>query len=341
MTVLNIMLGKRRGGLEQACLDYAEALAHGGMASITVTSPGAWVTGPLIDRQLNQHTLPNFGAWDPLAALALRRYARRVGATAVICHGNRAWELTLRALKGRLPVTVAAHNYRGHHFVDADAVFCITDDVRQHLLRHQLPNERLFFAPNMVRLPQAVTRGPFRSPPVIGSLGRLATVKGYDMFIEALALLKARGIAFRAVLGGAGEEEASLRALAKKHAVPIEFIGWVEDKHTFFADLDIFVLSSRSEPFGIVLIEAMAHEVPVVSFAVEGPREITADGVEALLVPPTDTTALADALVRLMADAPLASDLAANALAKVKRAYTLEAMAGRLKAALATITSST
>lgn len=342
MTVLNIMLGKKRGGLEQAGLDYAEALAHAGIPAITITSPKAWIREPLHAHSLQQKVLPNMGAWDVFASGRLRRYAQSVGASAIICHGNRACAIALRALSGHIPVIPVAHNYRGRAFTKADAIFCITDDVKRHWSSNAMANDRLVLMPNMARIPTAITRPHYRTPPVIGSLGRLAPVKGYDMFIDALALLKERGVNFRAVLGGDGEDGTKLKAQAKQLGLQdlLSFTGWVDDKAQFFYGMDIFVLSSRSEPFGIVLIEAMAHQTPIVSFAVEGPREIVGDG-EAVLVPPTDVNALANALQAVLANEVQARAMSDKARAKVEREYTIDAMARRLKDALPRIISGT
>lgn len=71
------------------------------------------------------------------------------------------------------------------------------------------------------------------------------------------------------------------------------------------AQIDILVLPSLQEPFGKIVIEAMAMETPVIASRVGGVPEIVADGETGLLVPPQDSIALKHALTRLIADAAL------------------------------------
>ena len=83
---------------------------------------------------------------------------------------------------------------------------------------------------------------------------------------------------------------------------------------------DAFVLSSRYEGWGIVLLEAMAAGLPVVSFDCEwGPRAMVTDGHDGLLVPLGDINALAEALAKVLSDARLREQLAANAAVTAQR----------------------
>ena len=336
--ILNLMLGAKAGGLEQAALDYAEALRLAGLDSITITPPDAWVNRALDEVGIRHQSLKQFGGWDPLAAYRLRRIAKRLGAKAVICHGNRALKIAVRALGGDMPIIVVAHNYQTQHFHRADACFCITEHARKHLIESGIAAEKLFFMPNMVRLdspPRA--RSTYRSPPAIGTMARMVPKKGVDVYIEALAIVKSRGLKFRAVIGGGGELESDLRAQVTSLGLDndIKFIGWVGDKDAFYAGLDMFVLPSHYEAFGIVVIEAMAAGVPIVSTDAIGPREILREHHDGLFVPRDDATAMADAIGTLLRNESLAQQFAASARQRVESEYSMSAMATRLKSALA------
>lgn len=339
--ILNLMLGSGRGGLEQAALDYAEALAAAGIGALTVISPNAWVEAPLVAAGMTHESLSSHGRWDVFAARRLRKLAAKTGARAVICHGNRALALALRAfhpligsLANRPRIIAVAHNYSTSRFAMADACFAISSHLAAHLAASGA--RAISRMPNMVRMHDHALRPAFRHPPVIGSMGRFVAKKGFQTYIEALSVLRTRGIEFHAVLGGDGEESAAIDALIARYRLEnhITRIGWVKDKTAFFAALDLFVLPSLHEPFGIVLIEAMIHGVPVISTDTEGPREIIHHGVDGILVPRRDPEALAEALAGLLANQQQAQQLAVAGRVLAGREYSMDSMAQRLQQAL-------
>jgi glycosyltransferase involved in cell wall biosynthesis len=335
MTIINLMLGAKRGGLEQAAIDYAEALALAQRAHVSMVPPGSWVEPQLQQLGLPVLPLTQHGGWDVLAAWRLRRTLKRLGASAVICHGNRALSLALRARVAGVPVIAVAHNYKTRRFARADACFAITEHAQAQLAQ-AMPAARVFHLPNMVRLHDAPPRHARHTPPVIGSMGRFVAKKGFALLIEAFALLKDRNVAFRGIIAGGGEEEAALRAALTRHGLDdcVTVGGWVHDKDAFYRRIDLFALPSHHEPFGIVLIEAMAAGLPVVATESEGPREILQHGQTGLLSPLGDAAALADAMAAALADAPLAAQLAHAGQASVRARYSPQAMADRLSAAL-------
>jgi glycosyltransferase involved in cell wall biosynthesis len=338
--ILNIMLGRLRGGLEQAAVDYAEALQHAPISAVTVLSPDAYILPAIATLKTPHFLLPHAGWWDILASHRLRRIARRRRVRAAISHGGRALTIARRALPPTIPIIGVTHSEHTRYFPKADACFCITTHARERFLSEGIPHDKLFMVPNMTRLPAAVHEA-MHTPPVIGTLGRHITRKGFHDWLEALAILKQRGIAFKALLGGDGEEHLALRQSAQRLnlANEVTFLGWVEQNQAFYPQLDIFVMPSHFEPFGLVLIEAMGYGLPVVTTAVDGPRDITTHEQDALMVPPQQPAAMAEALERLLQDPVLAAQLGRAARQRVENEYSKDAMARRLKQALDTITS--
>ncbi|TQN43123.1 glycosyltransferase involved in cell wall biosynthesis [Blastococcus colisei] len=158
--------------------------------------------------------------------------------------------------------------------------------------------ERAHVVPNGVAVP-AVPSGPAgRSVPRVGALGRLTGQKGFDVLIDAVGSLVADGRPVEVVIGGAGRDEAALRAMAA--GLPVTFCGFVTDVRAFLAGLDVFCLSSRHEALPLVLLEAMAEGLPCV--ATDVGDVAVAVGEDALVVPPGDVTALSVALTAVLSD---------------------------------------
>ena len=179
---------------------------------------------------------------------------------------------------------------------------------------------------------------------LIGTVGRLTPWKGQDDFLRAAASLAARYPAARFLVVGdcvsspaeRSDDEAyreRLHALAAELGIAdrVRFLGWREDMPGVMNALDLFVLPSHDEPFGIVLVEAMAAARPVVATAAGGVPDIARDGQEALLVPPRDPDAMAAAIARLLDDPALAASLARAARERVTAEFPLWRHAARMR----------
>lgn len=160
---------------------------------------------------------------------------------------------------------------------------------------------------------------------VIGTAGRLTAQKGQGLLIDAAAILKAQGLAFRVLVAGAGELEAQLKAQARERGVAdvVEFLGFVRDMKGFHASLDVFALPSLWEGFGFVLAEAMTMRLPVAAFNVSSVPEVVAHGETGLLSEPS-AEALAANLLRLLGDAELRHKLGARGRERVLEKFELQ-----------------
>lgn len=336
MHIINAMFSKGLGGIEQCFVDYAEALSKQGHKVTCLVQPDAAIL-PALEavKNIDIVKIANHGQWDMFAKLRIRRALRKRTPDVIISHGNRA----LRLMKKRpCPLVMVTHNYHLSSITEADAAIAITEDLKKAAIEHGMDEENILCAPNMIRpIKGAKERTASHTPPVIGAMGRLVRKKGFETFIEALAILKNTHIPFRAQLAGIGEEEEHLRQLAKEEgleASQLEFAGWINNKEQFFDNIDIFCLPSLHEPFGIILLEAFAHGIPVVSSASEGPREIITDKHDALLATVNDPRALADALQTLISEPKTAKNLAKNALDTVTEKYAIDAVGKQLSDAL-------
>jgi glycosyltransferase involved in cell wall biosynthesis len=176
--------------------------------------------------------------------------------------------------------------------------------------------------------------------PVVMGSGYIDFRKGADLFVRALAALQARGVAATGFWLGHAEEEtlARLRTLAADFGVTdaLMLLGRVQDPERYYAAADVFLLTSREDPYPSVVLEAMAAELPVVMFSdCTGSEDLAAEGL-AVAVPREDAAAMADAVIGLLGDPARRTAMverAARHIAEKTRfvdyAFALPALAGR------------
>ena len=190
-------------------------------------------------------------------------------------------------------------------------------------------------------VPQGAPASDEPGPTLVGLVGRLAPWKGQHVFLEAAALVRQRFPLARfqligAALFGEADYERTLRERAARPDLDgsVEFLGFRSDVPERMAALDVLVHASvTAEPFGQVVIEAMAAARPVVATAAGGVLEIVADGRTGLLVPMGDAPALAGAVERLLGDPALRRRLGQAGRAHVAEWFTVERTARAVEAA--------
>ena len=188
--------------------------------------------------------------------------------------------------------------------------------------------------------PRRAPGEPFR----LLSVGRLSAPKGYPILIEAVALLRGRGRNVRLTLVGEGPLRTALEGqIAVRGLGDLIYLAGACNHDrvvSFYDSSDAFVLSSFLEGVPVVLMEAMAMELPCVATWITGIPEIIETDVEGLLVPPASASAIADAVTRLMEDPEGARRLGIAARRKVLAKYHLgrnvERLAQEFRARLAT-----
>ena len=174
--------------------------------------------------------------------------------------------------------------------------------------------------------------------PRVGLVGRIAAWKGQDVFLRAAARVRATHPSARfLVVGGPlfGEDDLDA-ALRRRAAEPdlagaVEFTGFRDDVADLIAGLDVVVHASTvPEPFGQVVVEAMAAGRPVVAAGAGGVLETVADGETGLLVPPGDDAALAAAVASLLDDPDRRRRMGEAGVRRVRGHFTVERSAATL-----------
>jgi glycosyltransferase involved in cell wall biosynthesis len=166
--------------------------------------------------------------------------------------------------------------------------------------------------------------------PLIGSFGRLVRDKGHDVLLRAFAIVREERPEARLVIAGTGTEEARLRALARSLGLDpaVSFLGFRDDLADLTAALDVSVLASVDcDASPAVVKEAMYMRRPVVVTDIGGLREMVEDGVTGRLVAPSDATALASAVLGLLADPESSRRMGERAREQILTRYTIGALA--------------
>jgi glycosyltransferase involved in cell wall biosynthesis len=269
------------------------------------------------------------------------------------------------------PLVGVAHSFKGlKTFEKADHVIGVSQALVQELERTLVPRKHLPFhrsqphtpsihvLPNMLSWSTLATpkRGAILKPnhpsdhglfsdsnslgfgkiPVIGALGRLRPIKGFDIWIKALGILKNHGYIFKAKLGGTGDQRNYLEKYSQKLGLEnqLEFLDWVSPE-SFFPQIDIFTIPSRCEPFGMVFLESWAYGKPVVSTKVDGLAEIGTHGENVLFVPPDHPEAMAEALAQLL-DYPYLWEFLSNQAKQTLKNYSPDTLIPKLCSILQT-----
>ncbi len=168
---------------------------------------------------------------------------------------------------------------------------------------------------------------------VIGTVGRLHPQKGYGDLLDAFAQVVQQRPDTRLVLAGDGRERATLEARAAGLGLGdrVRFLGFRQDVPALLRAFDVFVLSSHYEGFGLVIIEAMAAGVPVISTAIPTSQEIIEPEVNGLLTPVQQPAALAETILALLADEALRERLVGRGVRTVAERFSQQTMVRALE----------
>ncbi len=321
MRILQVIQDLRPGGAERVALSLIEGAVAGGHTVAVAAAPGPWSTEfhceqfelPLIERR---------PARIPGGALRLRRAVRRFAPDVVHAHNPGMGVIaSLATLRGRRPAMVSVHgvpeaDYRATARVLGMAgipVIACGPGVAAALGDHGLAVRATVVngvSPPPVALLRTDVCEEFGLDPdrrLVVSVGRLVPQKRHDLTIAALATEPSVSLL---IVGGGpldGELAAQIHEIGAEGRMVLT--GSRSDARSILGAADAAVLASDWEGLPLVALEAMAGGVPFVGTAVRGIRELVHDGVDALLAPPDDPSALAATLRRVLDDPDLAAQL--------------------------------
>jgi glycosyltransferase involved in cell wall biosynthesis len=164
-------------------------------------------------------------------------------------------------------------------------------------------------------------------PVTIGLLGQISPHKGHNEAVDALRRL---GTRFRLLIAGQGDPNYVGELKKKSVGLPVDYLGFAEPSD-FLSMIDILIVPSWEEPFGIVVLEAMASGVPVIATNRGGPVEIIRSPLHGVLVPPRDAAALATAVQSLADDDERRQLISKTAREFVERNFDIRVVVPRIE----------
>ncbi len=349
MKIINILFNHKKSahdnkilGVERCFIDYTKYLILLGNEVASVFKSRMIYRDEVKKTGSQTLELPAFNQSDVFSIFRLVILFFRFCPDVAICHSGRALSFARAARflsAKKFPIIAIDHGINPKKFMKADYVLAVNSHFSRELIAAGKPADRALVIPNMIEVPKNFTtpiKKPFRKPLKLGSLGRLYPEKFFDKTLRAMKILRDRGIECEYVIGGVGPMEKPLNDLAKELGLEKNFkiLGWTSDKRKFFDEIDIFILPSWGETFGIVLLEAMLYLTPIITSNSWGPDEVIDEGINGLKVSKDDEKQmpklLADAIERLMNDENFARQLAEQAQKKFYENYTTEMVSKKL-----------
>lgn len=306
MKIVHILLTRRFAGSERYMIELANAQSACHDVTVILHRSAAEKRSDALAHRLAPEVKQIYVSgvlwW---AQWQVRRTLRKLNPDVAHAHLSGA----CRSLKGLklygLRVATLHIRYKPQQHSDLDALIAIAPWQLADVPHHLLARTRQIDNWTQLQLPDRASRSRIRaelglaeSDLLIGALGRIESSKGMDLLIQAFDVVRQPGV--RLVLVGAGRDWRRLRQQAARDIV---MPGFVERPNEWFSAFDVFVSSARSEPFGLVLLEAMASGLPVLATRSEGAQHL-----ESLIGRPliacNDVTAIAAGLLEFVSQRP-------------------------------------
>jgi len=212
----------------------------------------------------------------------------------------------------------------------SDKLIAVSKSVLKHAIEDlKTPPLKIYHIPNGVDTNVYVPSDRKRKRTIITYIGRLIRNKGPQNLVEASAdILKAHPEARIYIVGEGSLKDKLMQQVASLRLKDrIIFLGNVSDTLPILQETTIFVRPSLTEGMSLAILEAMACGLPVVASNVEGTVEIIEEGKSGYLVPPADSKALAEAVIFLLDNNKIASQIGENARKKTEKFYNWEQIA--------------
>lgn len=340
------------GGLEMTFLNFAEQFQRKGEKSTILGRPGTPIMEEARRKGISTIELsPLFKYPDPVTALRLRRVCKELGIDILLSSQSKdAGTLRLTTMSGTRTRVVYFQQMqsgvpkRDPYHTWAFGGFSLWITLTEHMRKETIwctryPAERIIAIPLGIDLETfnpslydaVAARREFGIPlgkTVIAVIGRLDRQKGQDVLLKAApSLLRKHPDLHFLLVGEETRGEEGFKAVLKdltdslQLSSAVQFLPFTKDVPKLLAGIDIFCLTSLSETYGLVTLEAMAMQKPVVATNAGGVPEIVEEGVNGLLVAPSNADQLGQAIERILTNPEATRTMVLNARSTVERKF--------------------
>ena len=318
---MQICSARSIGGGERHVIDLSNELLRRGhkvFLAVVSGSPVIEKIEGISNNDFSTHAFRN--AIDVGTTAGIAKIARENKIELINAHLAKDYPIAAAvALVERIPYVITRHVLfpmsRIHRWVLRDASFVIapSNAVAANLRREGIfPEEKIVTIRYGLDVDQfPLSQRTYRDTKIVGAVGNLDPVKGFDVLIRAAKIVADKHPAISFQIFGEdrsrdSRNETELRSLITELGLTdvVRLQGWSADVRAELRNFDILVSSSRSESFGFVIAEAMLSGVPVIATETEGAREIISDPSLGRLVPIDSADALADAILKQLGSSP-------------------------------------
>lgn len=279
MKIANIFISDQWGGAEQAHVNTARVLQHCGCHVFSVAHPDSKYLPTLAGCSEEVFLLSANGLYDLFAAYRLRGFLKRNQVTHVVTHNTRALMLASFARFSSMQLIAFSHSDKAKRFKRADKVVVLTQAMKEKFINSGIHEKRICVIPNVIEPIESSEEHAVPSESKIfrlGFLGRVVQEKGLVYLLKAIEQLIQHGCDVSLRIAGDGPDMEKLKLLIKQLGIEDRVIldGWITDKANWFSMIDVLVVPSIYESFGLVVVEGMLRSKLVLSSDVDGPLEI-------------------------------------------------------------------
>jgi glycosyltransferase involved in cell wall biosynthesis len=354
--ILHIISSGGMYGAEAVILNMSRTLNESSHSSVlgvfsNSANPNLQLHEAAAREGIESHLIPCNGQIDRTVTASIRELVARTGADIVHAHGYKADIYAYFALPGTGPPLISTcHTWYDNSplvtlYGIADrlilrnyaAVVSVSTEVKQRLLKAGVSKDKIHLVRNGIdlrpfddALPSLRNGPPGSNPPIVGLIGRLATEKGVDTFLNAAAQVLAELPFTKFVVVGEGPDRAKLESLIDKLEIrdSVSMLGRRDDMPSVYASLDIMVSASRQEGLPIAILEGMASRLPLVATSVGEVPTVVLDGSTGVLLPPDKAASLASAVVALLRDPVWREQLGTAARKLIEDEFSADRMTG-------------